>query len=119
MNKLYIFFAFVFLLHIVSLFFPNPALSYLLGFLTLMMIVIGFRHASRLFQILGSGFTVVGIFLFFTTDLSVSSLVPIVVENLSLLTLLAVLPWMNSVVAAGRFDKLMQHLLRGNVIDLG
>ncbi|GAE92059.1 hypothetical protein JCM21714_1039 [Gracilibacillus boraciitolerans JCM 21714] len=38
---------------------------------------------------------------------------------MSLLALLAVLPWMNSVVAAGRFDKLMQHLLKGNVKDLG
>ncbi len=39
--------------------------------------------------------------------------------NLSILTLLAVLPWMNSVVTAGRFDKLIQNLLRGNVQNLG
>ncbi len=119
MKNLYIFFAFIFLLHIISVFYPTPFLSYVLGALSIAMLAISFGRASRLFQILGFGFSVVGITLFFSTDLSVWEVVPLLGGNLSLLTLLAVLPWMNSAVAAGRFDRLMQHLLRGNVQDLG
>ncbi|MFD2654904.1 hypothetical protein [Gracilibacillus thailandensis] len=119
MKNLYIFFAFIFLLHIISVFYPNPYLSYVLGTLSIAMLAISYGRASRLFQILGLGFSIVGILLFFSTNLTVWEVVPMLAGNLSLLTLLAVLPWMNSAVAAGRFDKLMQHLLRGNVRDLG
>ncbi|SFL69962.1 hypothetical protein SAMN04487943_103167 [Gracilibacillus orientalis] len=119
MKNLYIFFAFIFLLHIISVFYPTAFLSYVLGALSIAMLAISFGRASRLFQILGFGFSVVGILLFFTTDLTVWEVVPLLGGNLSLLTLLAVLPWMNSAVTAGRFDRLMQHLLRGNVRDLG
>ncbi|WP_163580122.1 hypothetical protein [Gracilibacillus saliphilus] len=119
MKNLYIFFAFIFLLHIFSVFYPNPYLSYVLGILSIAMLAISYGRASRLFQILGLGFSIVGILLFFSTNLTVWEVVPMLAGNLSLLTLLAVLPWMNSAVAAGRFDRLMQHLLRGNVRDLG
>ncbi|WP_018931845.1 hypothetical protein [Gracilibacillus lacisalsi] len=119
MKNLYIFFAFIFLLHIFSVFYPNPYLSYVLGTLSIAMLAISYGRASRLFQILGLGFSIVGIMLFFSTNLTVWEVVPMLAGNLSLLTLLAVLPWMNSAVAAGRFDKLMQHLLKGNVRNLG
>ncbi|SHM72267.1 hypothetical protein [Gracilibacillus kekensis] len=113
------FFSFVFLLHIISVFFPNQLLSYALGFFALLMLMISFRRASKLFQILGTGFITIGIILFFSTNLIWVDVIPLLGGNLSLLALLAVLPWMNSVVAAGRFDKLMQHLLQGNVEHLG
>lgn len=119
MKHLYIFFALIFLLHIISVFFPNPYLSYILGVFSIIMLAISFGRASRLFQILGIGFSVIGVLLFSSTTLTVWEVIPLLAENLSLLTLLAVLPWMNSAVQAGRFDKLMQHLLRGNVRNLG
>ncbi|WP_058308964.1 hypothetical protein [Gracilibacillus massiliensis] len=113
------FFSIVFLLHIISVFFPNPLLSYTLGFLALIMLMTSFLRASKLFQILGTGFITIGIILFFSTGLTWVEVIPLLGRNLSLLALLSVLPWMNSVVAAGRFDKLMQHLLQGNVQHLG
>src|SRR5699024_677058 len=119
MKNLYLFFSFVFLLHIISVFFPSPFLSYSLGILSIIMLGISFFSASRLFQILGLSFFVIGCGLFFSTDLSFIEVIPFLGDNLSLLTLLAVLPWMNSAVSAGRFDRLMQHLLKGNVRDLG
>ncbi|ENH98164.1 hypothetical protein J416_01679 [Gracilibacillus halophilus YIM-C55.5] len=119
MKRLYIFFAFVFLLHIISVLYPNEILNDCLGILAFLMFVISFHKASRLFQILGVLFIVTGTSLYFSADLSIHQLPPILAGNLSLLTLLAMLPWMNSVVAAGRFDRLLQQLLRGNVKDLG
>src|SRR5699024_10699051 len=98
---------------------PSTFLSYLLGILSIVMLGISFLNASKLFQILGSSFFVIGCGLFFSTDLSLAEVIPFLGGNLSLLTLLAILPWMNSAVSAGRFDRLMQHLLKGNVRDLG
>ncbi|WP_163539951.1 hypothetical protein [Gracilibacillus sp. YIM 98692] len=119
MKHLYLFFSAVFLLHIISVFYPNQTLLYGLGILALMMLVISFRQASKLFQILGLAFLIIGAVFFYSTNMKIAQLPPMLAGNLSLLTLLAFLPWMNSVVTAGRFDKLLQHLLRGNVQHLG
>ncbi|UOQ49946.1 hypothetical protein MUN88_07755 [Gracilibacillus caseinilyticus] len=119
MPYLFLFLTAVFTLHIFSIFFPSDILAYCLGVLSFIMLLISFKRASRLFQILGVFFTVAGIALYFSADLSVNQVIPLLGDNLSLLTLLAVLPWMNSIVTAGRYDRLMQHLLRGNVKDLG
>ncbi|GAA0309415.1 hypothetical protein GGQ92_001258 [Gracilibacillus halotolerans] len=119
MKHIYIFFSFVFVLHILSVFYPSTTLSYVLGSLSLIILLISFWHASRLFQTLAGGFLAIGIFLFFFADLRVLEVIPFLGENISLLTLLAVLPWMNSVVHAGRFDRLMSKILKGNVKHLG
>ncbi len=118
-NYLYLFFSFIFLLHIFTEFYTNNILIYILGILSFIMLIISFPLANRLFKILGSAFLIAGFFLFITTDIQTRNIPPLLGTNLSLLTLLAVLPWMNSVVRAGRFDTLMQKLLRGNVKDLG
>ncbi|MDX8045240.1 hypothetical protein SH601_04490 [Gracilibacillus sp. S3-1-1] len=119
MQRLYLLLSFLFFLHIISAFSPSSSLSYTLGILSIMMLIICFRQASRLFQTLGIAFFIVGSLLFISTDLTVWEVIPMFGDNLSLLTLLAGLPWMNSVVTAGRFDQLMRHMLRGNVRDLG
>ncbi|SER26996.1 hypothetical protein SAMN04487944_102152 [Gracilibacillus ureilyticus] len=119
MKHSYIFFTFVFLLHILNVLFPSDRLQYALGLLAFVMLLLSFRNASKLFKILGIAFTVVGLLFFLSTDLELMDIIPMLADNLSLLTLLAVLPWMNSAVTAGRFDKLMQTLLRGNVKHLG
>ncbi|WP_066189815.1 MULTISPECIES: hypothetical protein [Gracilibacillus] len=119
MKHTYLFFAAIFILHIYSLFFPYPWLKFTLGLLAIVILLISFRQATKLFQILGSSFLLIGLILLPFTDLSWGDIISGMGDNLSLLTLLAVLPWMNSVVAAGRFDKLLQRLLRGNVQHLG
>src|SRR5690625_3352932 len=119
MKHIYLFFSSVFLLHIVSVFIPSNTLSYLLGILSLIVLLISYRRASKLFQILAASFLTIGAILFFFADISLVEVIPFLGENLSLLTLLAVLPWMNSVVHAGRFDRLMSNVLKGNVKHLG
>ncbi|GAB2568926.1 hypothetical protein [Gracilibacillus alcaliphilus] len=119
MRHVYILFAAIFAIHIYASFFPNPILSYSLGILSIVMLLISFRQATKLFQILGACFFLIGVLLIPSTSLSILDIIPLMGDNLSLLTLLAMLPWMNSAVAAGRFDKLLQHLLRGNIRHLG
>ncbi|MDY0394087.1 hypothetical protein ACFSMW_10180 [Virgibacillus halophilus] len=118
-NYLYIYYAFVFVLHIMNVFLENSSLNYFIGVFGLLMLLVSFPLAPRLFQILGACFIIAGGFLFASSGMSVWETPAILTSNMSLLTLLAMLPWMNSVVKAGRFDRLLHSLLQANVKNLG
>lgn len=116
---IYIFYSFVFLIHIGNVFLESKNLSYLLGILAIVMLAVSYGKASRLFQILGGAFIVAGILLYASTGQSWQQVPPLLISNMSLLTLLAMLPWMNSVVRSGRFDKNLKQVMELNVTDLG
>lgn len=118
-QHLYIFYSFVFLLHIINVFIENDALNYVIGILAIIMLAVSFPGATRLFKILGIIFLAVGGVMFATTDLTLTDIPDLMTSNISLLTLLAMLPWMNSVVRSGRFDRTLNNLLNVNVTDLG
>ncbi len=116
---LYIFYSFVFLLHTINVFIDSETINYVLGILAIFMLIVSFPLASGLFKILGGAFLFVGGYLFFTTGQSYHVIPSLLTTNLSLLTLLAMLPWMNSIVRSGRFDRNMNLLMKVNVGDLG
>ncbi len=91
----------------------------MIGILALLMLAVSFIGASNLFKILGAAFIIVGGLVFLTSDQSLIKLPSLLTSNMSLLTLLAMLPWMNSVVRSGRFDRSLNNLLNVNVSDLG
>lgn len=115
----YIFYSFVFLLHTINIFIGSETINYILGVLAILMLILSFPLASGLFKILGGAFLFIGGYLFFTTGQSFHIIPSLLTSNLSLLTLLAMLPWMNSIVRSGRFDRNMNLLMRVNVSDLG
>ncbi|MEH7226085.1 hypothetical protein V7112_19910 [Bacillus sp. JJ1566] len=116
---LYIFYSFVFLLHTINVFIDSETINYILGVLAIFMLIVSFPLASGLFKILGGSFLVVGGYLFFTTGQSFHVIPSLLTSNLSLLTLLAMLPWMNSIVRGGRFDRNLNFMMKVNVSDLG
>jgi hypothetical protein len=116
---LYIFYSIVFLLHIFNVFAESESLNYIIGILAIFMLLISFAGASRLFKTLGSAFILVGGAVFLTTEQSLTQVPALLTSNMSLLTLLAMLPWMNSVVRSGRFDRSLNKLLNVNTSDLG
>lgn len=116
---LYIFYAFVFLLHVINVFIESTILNYVIGVFSIVMFGVSFMGASRLFKYLASAFVVIGGVAFIGSDQSLLTIPAMVTSNLSLLTLLAMLPWMNSVVRSGRFDRSLNNLLKVNVSDLG
>ncbi|MFD2507675.1 hypothetical protein [Halalkalibacter alkalisediminis] len=83
------------------------------------MLVVSFIGALKLFKVLGSSFLLVGGVLYLTAGQSIIDIPRMLTSNLSLLTLLAMLPWMNSVVKSGRFDCYLNELMNVNVADLG
>jgi len=118
-NYLYIFYSVVFLLNIVHVFWANDSLFFVIGVMGIMMLIINFPRSDKVFRILGVVLLVVGIFFFISSDVSVNEIPSFFAGNISLLFLLSMLPWMNSVVKAGRYNKLLQSLLGGNVKGMG
>ena len=115
----YIFFSLVFLLQIINEFIGSNEFNYFIGIMSILMLCVSFLHASRLFKILGSAFIIVGAYLFYTTDLVILDIPKLLTSNILLLALLSMLPWMNSVVRSGRFDRSLNEIIKVNVSDLG
>ncbi|WP_405098448.1 hypothetical protein [Oceanobacillus sp. FSL H7-0719] len=118
-NYLYIFYSSVFILHIINVFIESNTLNYLIGILAILMLIVSVVGASSLFRILGGAFILVGGIVFFMSGQPMVKIPELLTSNMSLLTLLAMLPWMNSVVRSGRFDRNLNKLLNVNASDLG
>ncbi|RLL40698.1 hypothetical protein D8M04_18195 [Oceanobacillus piezotolerans] len=116
---LYIFYCFVFILHIINVFLESETMNDTIGWFALVMLVVSFAGASRLFKILGMAFLFVGGTVYLTAGQSIIAIPSLFTSNMSLLVLLSMLPWMNSVVKSGRFDKSLNSLLHVNAKDLG
>ena len=116
---LYIFYSFVFLLNIINVFIESERLNYIIGILAIIMLFVSFFGATKLFKILGSAFLIVGGFAYLATSQPIPAIPAFLTSNMSLLTLMAMLPWMNSVVKSGRFDRSLNSLLNVNASDLG
>ncbi|WP_226657198.1 hypothetical protein [Pseudalkalibacillus hwajinpoensis] len=118
-QHIYVFYLFVFLLDVINLFWSNASLYMTIGLMAMVMIVINFREADRVFKILGVILLSAGGFFYFSSDVPIMKIPTFFAGNIGLLFLLSMLPWMNSVVKAGRYNKLLQTLLGGNVKRMG
>ena len=116
---LYILYASVFAANIANIFIDSETLNYIIGCFAILLLAISFFGASKLFVILSASFLVIGTLLYSSTGESVLAIPGILTSNIALLTLLAMLPWMNSVVRSGRFDRSLNTLMKVNVSDLG
>lgn len=119
LQYLYIFFALVFFANLVNFFLQLELFTYIIGFFAIIMLVISFVGAGRLFKILGVCFMAVGLYFFFQIDEPVNSLLAMATKNLALLTFFSMLPWVNSVVKSGRFDRAINDMMSLNATDLG
>ncbi|MDG5789822.1 hypothetical protein QA612_20405 [Evansella sp. AB-P1] len=118
-HRFYIIYSFIMLVYLGNVFIGSEVLTYIIGVFTIPIFILSFFHASRLFKVLGSVFTIIGSMLFFQSGLPIREVLPFVTTNLGLISLLSVLPWMNSVVRAGRYDRRINELMKMNVSDLG
>ena len=119
LQYLFIFYSFVFLLDIVNVFLESEKLNYFIGILAIIMLAVSFISASKLFRVLGILFLGVGAAVFIGTGQSFPEIPAMFTSNISLLTLFCMLPWMNSVVKSGRFDRSLNKLLHVKVSNLG
>ncbi|WP_226582466.1 hypothetical protein [Halobacillus litoralis] len=119
LNYLYIFYSFVFILNIIHVFWQNTVLFTIIGILGMMMTVISFPRSDRVFKILGAVLLGAGVFFFISSEAAVKDIPLFFAGNISILFLISMLPWMNSVVKAGRYNRLLQSLIGSNHRELG
>ncbi|WP_244151516.1 hypothetical protein [Halobacillus dabanensis] len=101
------------------MFWNNSILYSIIGIFGIVMTAISFPRATRVFKILGIVLLSVGTFFFISSEATVADIPVFFAGNIGLLFLLSMLPWMNSVVKAGRYNKLLQSLLGNNAKGLG
>ncbi|MGA9289717.1 MAG: hypothetical protein WBV93_15395, partial [Anaerobacillus sp.] len=118
-NHLYLFYSLIFILDVIHIFWSNTLLYSVIGILGIVMVVINFPRADRVFKILGAILLVAGGIFYVSSDVPVTRIPTFFAGNIGLLLLLSMLPWMNSVVKAGRYNRLLQSLLGGNVKGMG
>ena len=118
-NHLYLFYSLIFILDVIHIFWSNTLLYSVIGILGIVMVVINFPKADRVFKILGAILLAAGGIFYVSSDVPVTRIPSFFAGNIGLLLLLSMLPWMNSVVKAGRYNRLLQSLLGGNVKGMG
>ena len=104
---LYVFYLFVFLLDVIYLFWSNSSLYTVIGLFAIIMIVINFKEADRVFKILGIILLSAGAVFYLSSNESITKIPSFFAGNIGLLFLISMLPWMNTVVKAGRYNKLL------------
>ncbi|MFJ7832169.1 hypothetical protein ACIQXU_18385 [Peribacillus sp. NPDC097284] len=118
-SHLYILYALTFSLYLFTIFYPNEIIQYFNGVMAIILVFISFKGASKLFRVLCLIFNFIGLLLYMYAGLPIVYLPMYMTSNMSLLTLLTVLPLMTSVVHAGRFDRRLNELMNGKVDNLG
>lgn len=118
-NHLYVIYSTILVLFIINMFWMNETVTYIVGILAVAMLLVSFKGASRLFRILGSVFILLGAVLYIYSGMPIYQIPLHTTSTMPLLAFLTVLPWMNSVVRAGRFDRQINKMMKVNVKDLG
>ncbi|MDV2884985.1 hypothetical protein RYX45_07320 [Alkalihalophilus pseudofirmus] len=118
-QHLYVVYSVILLMYIANTFIGSEPIHYVIGILAIPMLLISFLGASKLFRILGSIFITVGTGMYIYSGLPLYQVPLYFTSTMPLLAFLTVLPWMNSIVRAGRFDRRINELMKANVSDLG
>ena len=119
-NKhLYIINSFIILLFILNHFISNNYLEKLIGVLAIFLFLLSFPGSSKLFKILGIVFTLLGASFYIYSGLPLHQIPKYLTSTMPVLALLLVLPFMTSAVQAGRYDRRLNEIMKGNVNNLG
>ncbi|MCD8509569.1 MAG: hypothetical protein LRY73_06585 [Bacillus sp. (in: Bacteria)] len=118
-RHLYLMYSLLCVIYIINLFLGNDRFTFVIALLTIPVLFVSFIAASRLFKVLGLFFVSLGGILFAISGLPISDALIYFTRNIGLIALLSMLPWMNSVVRSGRYDRRINELMKANAKNLG
>lgn len=104
--------------YLISRFVDSAAVSYLVGILSLLAIVISFKYAKGLYLYSGLFFGLAGMVLFFIQKKPFGSILFQFDSMLGIMSLFVVLPFLNSIIRAGRYDMSLSLFLRRGAAHL-
>ncbi|MFC0558816.1 hypothetical protein [Halalkalibacter alkalisediminis] len=106
------------LLYIISRFINDPFLSFTIGLVAALSLVISFLFSRGLYRNSGLVFLIVGLILFSQNDLPWYQLFFYFETMLGVLSLFLVLPFINSLIRVGKYDKNLSTFLEQGVTKL-
>lgn len=105
-------------LYMLSQFVPHLVLHYTIGIIAVIVLILSFFHAKGIHRITGILFFSFGVILFLFNGLPWHTFFLHFQSMLGLLSLFLVLPFINSLIRIGRYDKSLSQLLRDRVTRL-
>lgn len=118
MLRLYVY-PLIIIIYIIATLAPHTILFQLIGVLANFAIIISIFHARGLYFFSGIIFYIVGMIIFFTNDLSWEEFFLQFDSMLGILALFIMLPFLNSLILVGRYDKHLSSLLEYKVKHVG
>ncbi|MBD1382549.1 hypothetical protein [Metabacillus arenae] len=106
-------------MYFIGLFVDWNVLNYIVGTLAVLSCVLSFKGANRLFQAAGIIFLLTGTGLFLFQGRPFYEVPLYMTSNITLLALFFVIPFMNSVIIIGRYDRNVNSLMKMKIDHLG
>ncbi|WP_102345693.1 hypothetical protein [Bacillus sp. Marseille-P3661] len=108
----------LFLAYFSSLFYDSFYLQYGIGILAILSWIFSFKNSYKLFRIISIIFMVIGLVFFVLKDISLMRIPLFMTSTITMLAILFVLPFINSVIIIGRYDRNVNKLLNSRVKSL-
>ncbi|OIJ11554.1 hypothetical protein BKP35_11435 [Anaerobacillus arseniciselenatis] len=105
--------------YLFSLFIDWIVLEYSVGVLAIVAFIASFKGAKRLYQVTSTAFLIIGIILFPSTEKHFTEVPFFMTSTMIILAIFFVLPFINSIIVVGRYDKSVNKLLKARVNHLG
>jgi hypothetical protein len=105
--------------YFVHLFWPHTSIHYILGFTGIICLALSFVGASRLFQTICTLFLLASGLIYLEAGYSLSALPHYFTSSTLLLALLYLLPFVNSVFKAGRYDRTLSRMIKLQATHMG
>lgn len=118
MNRVFLF-SMLIISYYISLFTNWESMHYMTGVLALMSLVFSIPKARMIYRVMGSIFTVVGLLLYIQQSKELHQLPLYMTSTVTLLSVMFVLPFINSAVIVGRYDRNVNKLLKEKADHLG
>lgn len=107
------------LTYLVNLLVPSPELEILSGILALGCLPISWPGATRTFQVVSVVFLTAGVSLWWISSVPWTEIPVHLTSTGLMLSLLYMLPWINNLIIAGRYERHLSRLLRTQTEHLG
>lgn len=105
--------------YLLSVFFSNSWIIYTSGMLGMLAVALSFARASSLFKRTGLIFIIVGMSLMIVKEISLVN-IPVYFNRMAIMIALFVaLPFMNSIITVGKYDRNVNKLLKKDIHNLG
>ncbi len=114
-----LFFTLLVISYVLNLFLKSNNVTYLIGLLAIVSIIISIKGATRLVKIFSAIFISMSLFLFKMTDLTIVEIPMHMNSTVMIIVLLYVLPFINNIFKVGRYDRTINQLLKLHISNLG